>query len=112
MEVLMKKIILISLITSNFAFAEGYPDGSTMGTPEMAKCAVAALKTDMERWKKWSSALEQRYLVMYKVKMTEKEIQNYTFERVNDKKKELYSRGFDSKRSFEKYFEMNCAGEI
>ena len=107
----MKRIILLTLFSVTAANASGFPDGSTMGTPEVAKCSAAALKIDMKTWKQWYVALEKRYSIIYSDKSKE-ELEAYTTERVMDKKKALNRNGIDSKRAFKNYFDINCAGEI
>lgn len=107
----MKIIVVLALLTVSDAHANGFPDGSSMGTPEMAKCSAAALKVDMKTWKKWYAALEKRYSLIYSDK-SKKELESYTIERAMDKKKALNRDGIDSKRAFKNYFDKNCAGEI
>lgn len=89
-----------------------YLDGSDMGTPEMAKCAAAALKIEKKLWTDWYDALHSRYLIIYKDTKSPKQIESYTIERVMDKKLKLNRLGIDSKRGFKDYFDMNCKGEI
>ena len=108
----MKKILALSLIVASPTFAKGFPDGSSLSSPAIAKCAAAALKFDMQLWKKWYAATKGRYEIIYKDKMSAKEIESYTMERVFDKKAKLQREGFDSKRAFKKYFKMNCEGEL
>ena len=112
MEPDMRNIILLVVLLSSPVYSKGFPDGSDMGTPEMAKCAAAALKIEMKLWKKWHSATEARYAIIYKGKKTPKQIESYTFERIMDKKKRLNSQGIDSKRAYKSYFNNNCSGEI
>ena len=107
----MKRIMVLALFVVTTAHADGFPDGSTMGTPEMAKCSAAALKIDMKTWKKWYAALEKRYSLIYSDKNKE-ELEAYTLERAMDKKRALNRDGIDSKRAFKSYFDKNCAGEI
>lgn len=108
---MIKKLGILPLILAASAYADGYPDGSDIGTPEMAKCSAAALKIDIKIWEQWYTALEKRYAIIYKNK-SKKELQSYTIERVMDKKRSLNSLGIDSKRAYKNYFELNCAGEI
>lgn len=108
----MKKILLALIIFSSPIFAKGFNDGSKMGTPEMAKCAAAALKIELELWKKWQSAVQDRYSIIYKESKSPEEIEAYTYERIMDKKRALQRQGYDSKKAFQKYFSLNCEGEI
>lgn len=111
------KITLSAIITALFfsvsltSIANGFEDKSTLSTPDMAKCAAAALKTDQDLWGKWYEVLKARYAIIYKEK-SPKEIENYTIERVIDKRRDLNRDGIDSKRAYLDYFKINCEGEI
>lgn len=107
----MKRVLILSLVLVSSTYADGFPDGSHLGTPEMAKCTAAALKIDMKLWQQWYAALEQRYSIIYKEK-GKKEIESYTIDRVFDKKRALNRLGIDSKRAYKNYFVQNCDGEI
>ncbi|WP_444930199.1 hypothetical protein ACJJIF_20985 [Microbulbifer sp. SSSA002] len=49
----MKKLLISFVLISPPVHSSGFPDGSELGTPEIAKCAAAALKIDMKTWKQW-----------------------------------------------------------
>ncbi len=103
--------IILFIFFASTAQAKGFPDRSEMSTPSMAKCSAAALKIEMNLWKKWYSATKTRYSIIYKDK-SEKELEAYTLERIMDKKNALKRDGIDSKRAYKNYFENNCAGEL
>ena len=108
----MKKLIVfLTVFLCTSVYSKGFPDKSDMSTPDMAKCSAAALKIEMNLWKKWASATEARYALIYKDKSPD-EVESYTFERIMDKKRYLNGKGIDSKRAYKNYFENNCAGEI
>lgn len=78
------------------------------GIISIVKCAAAALKFDRTHWEEWYHIALNRYTLIYKDKMTSKEIENYTISRIMDKKNYLIRNGYDSKRKFRIYFENNC----
>lgn len=103
----MKKLLLALLIPLSVN-ADGFDDKSKLGTPEVAKCAAAALKFDLETWKTWHSILHERYKIIYKDRMSTRQIEDYTIERVQDKKRELMKSGIDSRNAYRNYWKKNC----
>lgn len=56
----------------------------------------------------WVNALETRYKRIYPNK-SQKEVENYTLERVLDKRKKLNSDGISTTPAFKKFYTQNCS---
>lgn len=84
----------------------------TLEIDEFTSCAAATLKSgDLELWRKWSSALLQRYRTIYPDKSSA-DAESYMLERVTDKRRRLNSMGIDSQKAFVDYYKKNCEGAL
>lgn len=88
---------------------KGYADGSDLDITDFLICTAATLKTGpVEKYVKWADALNARYSRIFPDK-TKQQIQEYTHERVLDKRDYLERKGVISKPANEAFYKKNCA---
>jgi len=92
-----------------------HPSESTVKIPknldvvEIAKCTAAAMKAGqgIELYRPWADELTRRYSKIYPEK-SKSEIDNYTTERILDKRRYLESLGISTPVGFYKFYKQNC----
>lgn len=104
-------LIIFIICINSFANAKTVPKTS-LDVVDTAVCTAAAMKS--QRYKVydiWVTELKNRYAMIFPNK-TNKELDDYTTERVLDKKRWLERKGYSTKPAFLKFYDMNCKDYI
>ncbi|MFN4317198.1 hypothetical protein [Acinetobacter parvus] len=77
---------------------------------DTAVCTAAAMKSQrFNLYDIWAKELHNRYTLIFPQK-SQKEIDEYTSERIMDKKRALERKGYTTKPAFLKFYDQNCKG--
>ena len=106
----MKKIILslFVLVVSSHGFAK--KPTTSLDVTDTALCTAAAMKSQrFNIYDLWAKELHNRYALIFS-KKSQKELDEYTTERIIDKKRALERKGYATKPAFLKFYNQNCKG--
>lgn len=100
-----------ALSCGSAAAKNGFADQSPLSITDFAICTAAAMKSGkgIAFYEKWSAPLTKRYAIIFP-KKTPEQIDTYTTERINDKRRGLERKGVMTTQAFFKFYESNCKG--
>lgn len=99
---------VVAIQTGSQPVKKGYADQSDLDITDFLICTAATLKTGpVEKYVKWADALNARYTRIFPDK-TKQQVQDYTNERVLDKRDYLERKGIVSKPANEDFYKKNC----
>lgn len=104
-----KTLLLIGMLGVSIAGNTKIQPTTKLDVVDTALCTAAAYKQDFKTFTLWSTELNNRYTLIFPQK-TKDEIDSYTTERIQDKKRALERKGFSTKPALQKYYQMNCKG--
>jgi len=111
MESTMRQLVVALLFGSftSAALAQAFADSSSLGTVDLAVCTAAVMKSGqgIALYKTWSGALDERYKVIYP-KLSDKERDAYTSERIIDKRRALEAKGIVTVPAYKRFYVENC----
>lgn len=107
----MKILIILLVGLTTFANAKIVPK-TTLDVVDTAVCTAAAMKSQRYNvYEVWVTELKNRYTLIFPNK-SKNEIDEYTSERVLDKRRWLERKGYSTKPAFLKFYDMNCKDYI
>ena len=99
--------IILFLGLNVFANAKTAPKTS-LDVVDTAVCTAAAMKSQRYKvYEVWVMELKNRYSLIFPNK-SKSELDDYTLERVLDKRRWLERKGYSTKPAFLKFYNMNC----
>ncbi|WP_336916594.1 hypothetical protein [Acinetobacter modestus] len=103
----MKIVIILLVCLTTLANAKIVPK-TTLDVVDTAVCTAAAMKSQRYNvYDVWVTELKNRYTLIFPNK-SKNELDEYTSERVLDKKRWLERKGYSTKPAFLKFYDMNC----
>lgn len=107
----MKILIILLVGLTTFANAKVVPK-TTLDVVDTAVCTAAAMKSQRYNvYEVWVTELKNRYTLIFPNK-SKNELDEYTSERVLDKRRWLERKGYSTKPAFLKFYDMNCKDYI
>ncbi|MCH7381181.1 hypothetical protein [Acinetobacter higginsii] len=103
----LNALIILMVGFTSFANAKIVPK-TTLDVVDTAVCTAAAMKS--QRFKVydiWATELKNRYALIFPNK-SKSELDEYTSERILDKKRGLERKGYSTKPAFLKFYNTNC----
>lgn len=106
----MKKILLSLLVLVVGFDSSAKQPTTSLDITDTALCTAAAMKSQrFNVYDIWANELHNRYALIFSQK-SQKELDEYTTERIFDKKRALERKGYTTKPAFLKFYNQNCKG--
>lgn len=104
----MKKILLSLFILVVGSNCFGKKPTTSLDVVDTALCTAAAMKSQrFNVYDIWATELHNRYALIFP-KKNQKELDQYTTERIIDKKRVLERKGYTTKPAFLQFYNQNC----